>query len=170
MKKILMSLSVGVGLLFLIGCAPSERQEGAEATMQEASGWPLLDGSGSSLELESLQGRVVLLDFWATWCPPCKKELPELSSMYTEMKDKGVTLVGMTVDQGSKEQVAAAVAPFKLSYPTVLAGEAVQKHFGGIRAVPTKFLLDQKGNVVEKYVGLVSVEKLKADIEKLLVK
>ena len=178
MQKLIFRMLIVAGLsaLVLSGCTPPEQKEAATTSdgvstpaAIEARGWLLLDGTGRTLELEALKGRVVLLDFWATWCPPCKKELPELAALYTQMESQGVTLVGMTVDQGSAQDVAAAVAPFDLPYPVVLADEDAQKQFGGIRAVPTKFLLDKEGQVVEKYVGLVSIEKLKTDIEKLLV-
>ena len=129
---------------------------------------PNLANPGERLSLAAYKGQVVLLDFWATWCPPCKAELPALNRLYDKLKAKGFVMVGMTVDSGSEAEVAEAVRRFKLSYPVGLAGEDVQRAYGGIRAVPTKFLLDKKGGVAKQYLGVVPEQQLRADIEVLL--
>jgi glutathione peroxidase-family protein len=94
--------------------------------------------------------------------------LPALNRLYSDLKQKGFVIVGMTVDNGSAEQVAEAVRKFELLYPVGLAGEDVQRAYGGIRAVPTKFLLDKNGAVARQYLGVVPEQQLRADIESLL--
>lgn len=163
-------------LLFLAGCTPpaEEPPAGGAAPGTGAAGGAGSDfsipslGAPGQIALSSYKGQVVLLDFWATWCPPCRAELPGLNRLYQELSGKGFTLIGMTVDQDSQDEVAQAVGHFNLSYPVGLAGPEVQAAYGGIRAVPTKFLLDRNGNVRKHYVGMVREPELRADIEALL--
>jgi len=166
------AFGIMVLLLVAAGCAPQGPRMGemSEGRSYEASGFsiPSLGGSGGTIDLAEYEGQVVLLDFWATWCPPCRAELPALNRLYSELKDEGFVLIGMTVDKGSVEQVASAVERFNLRYPVGLADEQAQNAYGEIRAVPTKFLLDREGAVQQRYVGVVSEEQLKADIEALL--
>ena len=161
-------------LVLLAGCTPpglTPEKEPAVTTGGAAGAdfsIPNLATPGEQLSLASYKGQVVLLDFWATWCPPCRSELPELSQLYDDLKQKGFVIVGMTVDNGPADQVAEAVRRFELSYPVGLAGEGVQQAYGGIRAVPTKFLLDKKGAVARQYLGVVPEKQLRADVETLL--
>lgn len=158
----------------LAGCAQPREPEARKPLGAEAAGAasdftvPSLTGVEGDISLNAMKGHVILLDFWATWCPPCRAELPTLSRIYTDLRDRGFLLVGMTVDQGKAQNVAEAVGRFRLSYPTALAGPQVQAAYGGIRAVPTKFLIDKDGNVRKRYVGVVPEEELRADIEVLL--
>jgi len=177
MKKML--VLVAASAVLFAGCEPfmkhssrPPRSENKPAVKQSyaAKGFsiPSLDASGGTINLADYKGKVVLLDFWATWCPPCRSELPALNRMYDELKSKDFVLIGMTVDQGSIESVKKAVAKFNVTYPMGLAGADAQSAYGGIRAVPTKFLLDKNGDVKQRYVGVVSDTKLKAAIEQLL--
>jgi peroxiredoxin len=124
---------------------------------------PLLSGGGA-ITLSEQKGKVVLLDFWATWCPPCRYELPALNKMYQELKEQGFVVVGMTVDRGAPDSIKTAVDKFQLSYPLTLADEKVQDTFGGIRAVPTKFLINRKGEIAQTYLGVVPDRQLRDDV------
>ena len=161
-------------VLSIAGCSPRPAsREDRPALIEEtykASGFsiPALDGSGGNISLADYQGQVVLLDFWATWCPPCRVELPVLNKLHAEYKDRGFTVIGMTVDEGAAAEVQKAVSRFPLSYPVGLAGEEARAVYGGIRAVPTKFLLDREGNIRQHYEGVVPESVLRADVESLL--
>jgi thiol-disulfide isomerase/thioredoxin len=173
MKTLLLVLAVTLAVI-LAGCGPQQVIPGAPGAgapggSGAAAGFVIPSLADSSdISLAVYQGRVVLLDFWATWCPPCRSELPALDGLYRGANNRGFTIIGMTVDQGSREEVSAAVKRFNLSYPVGLAGPDVQASYGGIRAVPTKFLLDKKGNVYKRYLGVVPEGELRADIETLL--
>ena len=179
MKNLFVCASVLLSVVLFSGCRPpaapevAEAETAAPAAPQQAQPSkdfeiPSLAADGGVISLASYKGQVVLLDFWATWCPPCRYELPSLKELYGELKDRGFVLIGMTVDQGSMEKVRADVAKFELTYPAGLAGPEVQAAYGGIRAVPTKFLLGQDGQVIETFVGLVPEAELRANIEQAL--
>lgn len=173
LKWMFLSLAVAVGFT---GCRPpdrtraSARPSAAEAKSYEVGNVaaPNLFTPAEQVSLEALRGKVVLVDFWATWCPPCRSELPMLNKLYSEYSGRGLEIIGMTVDQGDPKAIAHKVAQLGLRYPAVLAGPEVQQTFGGIRVVPTKFLLDKEGKVRKFYQGVVSEKDLRDDIESLL--
>ena len=160
--------------VLLAGCVPRAVPPAREGVVppesHAAPGFsvPALAGSSGSLSLTAYAGQVVLLDFWATWCPACRWELPSLDRMYGALKDKGFALIGMAVDEAPRDRLAEAVRHFDVSFPVGWASPEVQAAYGGIRAVPTKFLLDRRGGLRKAYRGVVPPEELRADIEALL--
>ena len=164
-----------ISLVVLSGCKPASKGKAeplqpkdSESVAAIGFSIPAIGGGSGNIDLSAYKGQVVLLDFWATWCPPCRSELGTLDKMYKDLKDKGFVLIGMTVDDGSVAEVAQAVSQFSLSYPVGWAGPEVQQAYGGIRAVPTKFLLDKNGAVQKRYVGVAPEEQIRADIATLL--
>jgi len=128
---------------------------------------------GEVLKLSDLKGKVVLVDFWATWCAPCRKGIPDLVELKKEFKDKGVEIVGISVDALTRGGVTAAdVIPFmetyKINYPIVRGDQLVINAFGGIQSIPTSFLIDKEGRVIVKYEQLVSKETYVENINKIL--
>lgn len=159
--------------VLLGGCHPiqlPEKETGEQPETAKAITFtiPALNQEQQEIDLAAFNGQVVLLDFLASWDLPCQSELPALDALYKDLKDKGFALVGLTVDKGTIEEIGGAVARLELVFPVGLAGEDIQAKYGGIRAIPTKFLLDKKGIVRQKYVGVVSDRQLRADIESLL--
>jgi len=116
---------------------------------------------GAPVDADSLRGRVVLVNFWATWCLPCRAEMPALESMYQRHRDAGFVIVGLAVDQAATEKVAAFVRERGITYPIVHVGREAERAFGGLRGYPTSFLLDRSGrvrHVVQGPIGAVSLE------------
>lgn len=116
---------------------------------------------GAIVDADSLRGRVVLVNFWATWCLPCRVEMPALESMYQRHRDAGFVIVGLAVDQAATEKVAAFVREREVTYPIVHVGREAERAFGGVRGYPTSFLLDRSGrvrHVVQGPIGVVSLE------------
>ncbi len=116
---------------------------------------------GAPVDADSLRGRVVLVNFWATWCLPCRAEMPALESMYQRHRDAGFVIVGLAVDQAATEKVAAFVRERGITYPIVHVGREAERAFGGLRGYPTSFLLDRTGrvrHVVQGPIGAVSLE------------
>ena len=129
-----------------------------------------VEASGKMLSLSSYSGKVVILDFWATWCPPCRKGIPDLIELKKKFKDK-IEIIGLSVDEMSrntKSKVVPFIKEYGINYPIVYADMKVVQGYGGINSIPTSFIIDKKGNVVQKHVGLVPKKTLEQEINKAL--
>lgn len=120
-----------------------------------------------SFRLSSLRGRVVVLNFWATWCEPCRAEIPELNAMQKELGEKGLTIVGAAWDD-TREGVKEFQNDIKQEYTLLTGGEAVQDKFGGIPSLPTTYIIDRDGNIRDKIIGARDREVFEAVIKPLL--
>lgn len=120
------------------------------------------------INLSDLKGNVVLLNFWATWCMPCRIEIPSLIELNNKYKDKKVKIIGISVDQGGKELVKNFIDKEKITYPVTMYDYNSMKIFGDIVAVPTSFLLDSEGKIARKYPGFYMKSSFENEIEKLL--
>ncbi|NCC49845.1 MAG: TlpA family protein disulfide reductase [Spartobacteria bacterium] len=177
MKMLLASVVIAGFVLLGAGCRPAPSTTGQDggavpggAAGQEISfSIPSLTSEGQ-INSSEYAGKVMLLDFWATWCPPCRSELPELNALSKEMEEKNVVIIGMTLDEGSREKVAANVAALGIAYPVGNALDYVKTSpaFREIRAIPTKYLVKDGAIVGGPYQGVVPIDQLKADIARLL--
>src|SRR5262250_11822 len=111
------------------------------------------DVNGQELSLEAYKGKVVLLNFWATWCGPCRAEIPGLIRIQEVYKDR-LQIIGMDVDDDNPEQLRAFVKDQGINYPVAMTSDPVRLAYGGIAALPTLFVINQDGKVVQKHVGL----------------
>jgi cytochrome c biogenesis protein CcmG/thiol:disulfide interchange protein DsbE len=116
----------------------------------------------------TLQGKVVLVNFWATWCPPCRKEIPSLVKLQEKYRDKGFAVVGVSMDEGGSKLVAKFLDKQKVSYPVIIGDAELARGFGGVIGVPASFLVDRKGELIRRYDGFASEDELQEEIEKLL--
>lgn len=123
---------------------------------------------GAPVTLASFKGKVVVLDFWATWCPPCREEIPGFIKLYNDYKAKGVVVVGVSVDRGGAGLVKEFMAKNGINYPSLMADAAVQQAYGGIRSIPTTFVIDRNGNIQKKFVGGHDMSEFEAVIKPLL--
>ncbi len=123
---------------------------------------------GNIIDSRQLRGKVVLVNFWATWCPPCRKEIPYLKKLQEEFGEKGLVVLGISIDQGGSRVVKKFIKRSKIDYPVVIADQNVLVQFGGVRGVPTTFLLDRTGRKQRTYTGYTSYKILRRDVEKLL--
>lgn len=120
-----------------------------------------------TISKSSLQGKVVLLSFWATWCPPCIREIPVLTKIQEDFLERGFEVLGMNVDTDDFVKAEQAVSHFKVKYTLALADKDIQKKYS-VNGIPYKVLLDREGNVRATYRGNVSEEQLRSDIQKWL--
>ena len=123
---------------------------------------------GKNVSLADFRGKVVILDFWATWCPPCIREIPDFIELYEQYKDKGFAMLGISLDQAGISVVKSFAERFKINYPIMMTDGRVDKAYGGITSIPTTFVIDPEGNIRKKHVGYVSKDVFEAEIKTLL--
>ncbi len=123
---------------------------------------------GADVDSKSFEGKTLLVTFFATWCPPCRQEIPTLIQLQNEYGPKGFSVIGLSVDEGGPKVVAQLVEQEKINYPVLMANRKTAKGFGGIAGIPTSFLVNAKGNVVKKYPGFVPHDLLERDIKAIL--
>jgi cytochrome c biogenesis protein CcmG/thiol:disulfide interchange protein DsbE len=136
----------------------------APAQDRKAADFKLTTADGSVVELSKLKGKVVLVNFWATWCGPCLREIPDFIEVYKKYKSQGFEIVGIALDEEGFDLVTPFVKKYKIPYPVVLGTGKTVNEYGGSEFIPTSFLIDRKGMIVDEHVGLMK----KADLEKKL--
>jgi cytochrome c biogenesis protein CcmG/thiol:disulfide interchange protein DsbE len=133
-----------------------------------APAWSVSTLDGARLTSDSLRGQVVLVNFWATWCFPCRAEMPLLEAMHKRHRDAGFTIVGFSVDREDADVVRSFVEERSISYPIAIVGAAEERAFGGIRGYPTSFLLDRGGTVRHAVIGPLAPATLELAVRRLL--
>ena len=124
--------------------------------------------TGAPLDADSLRGRVVLVNFWATWCLPCRAEMPLLEQMHRRHREAGLTIVGLAVDRASTASVAEFVRDRGVTYPIAHVSPSAERVFGGVRGYPTSFLLDRTGRIRHTVIGPIGPLSLEPAVRRLL--
>lgn len=169
MKRKWVHTALVLTLLFsLVGCA-NTGGPGVNAAQvnSPAPDFTLNDLSGKSVSLSHFKGKVIILDFWATWCPPCRREIPHFVDLYARHKSKGLVIVGVALDDEGAKVVRPFVEEFKINYPIVLGTQEVQKAYGGIQGIPTTYIIDKAGKIVTSFVGYTEVGVIEKRIQTL---
>ncbi len=148
------------------GAGPAEAGE-TEAVRKTAPDFTLSDVNGRTLQLSALRGKVVLVDFWATWCGPCRSEIPSFGQLYSAYKSKGFEIIGIDVDE-NPGTVRSFMGQNGVPYPVAVGNARVYQAYGGIRGIPTTFLIDKKGRIAQTYVGAYGKDVFEKEILKLL--
>jgi thiol-disulfide isomerase/thioredoxin len=145
--------------------AGSAPQSASLPVLGPSPAWSLTDLDGKPVGSEALRGKVVVVDFWATWCGPCVQEIPGYIELQKKHGERGLVVVGLSIDRKGE----AAVRPFAkrlgVNYPLALATPEVAEAFGGIEVVPTTILIDREGRVRHRKTGAMET----ADYEKLIL-
>ena len=136
--------------------------------LQAAPTWALVDLAGKPVTSESLKGKVVIVDFWATWCGPCRAAIPHLMELHKTYKDKGFEVVGVSLDQQGPAVVQSFVNQHEIHYTIAMGNQKIVSDFGGVRGIPTAFIISQDGKIYRKIVGLVPREQYEKDVIALL--
>ena len=126
-----------------------------------------LDGKPAGLA--DYKGKVAVVDFWATWCKPCVKSMPEMMKLHEKYGAKGFTVIGVSIDEDGAKSVRPFLEKRKITYPIVLDGSKAWKAWG-VRAIPAVFLVDKEGNIVRQWTGNADKKELERAIEELISK
>ena len=182
-------ISLVIGLLAIAaGCekstsstAKSNRTAGTAAAVVHSLGpaptVSFQNLNGQTVNLAQYHGKVVLVNFWATWCEPCKSEIPELIQLQDKFGNRNFTVLGIAMDQEGKSVVAPFVAKpqfqvgekkVAMDYPIVLGNSNVETKFGGLLGLPTSYLISQNGQIVKKVIGMIDAQSMGNLIQKLL--
>lgn len=121
-----------------------------------------------TVKLSDLKGKVVLINFWATWCPPCKIEIPSFVDIYSKANKSKFELVGVSVDNTGADSVKQFINNSSINYPVTMTTQDISSKFDPIIAVPTSYLLDRNGKIVKKYSGLYMKSTFENDIKELI--
>jgi peroxiredoxin len=141
----------------------------AEKDRKPAPEFALKDADGKTVHLADYKGKVVLLDFWATWCAPCKIEIPWFMEFEQQLKDRGFAVVGVSMDEDGWSAVKPYLQEMKVNYRILLGNEQVGAIYGGVDSLPTTFLIDRQGKIASVHIGLDrGKEDFKNDIVRLL--
>lgn len=148
------------------------RRKGPPVPRLTASGvapdFSLASLDGKNVRLSDLRGKAVLLNFWATWCGPCKVEMPWFVDLQNQYGAKGLQIVGVAMDDASKEDIGKFAKTMGVNYPILIGTEAVGDQYGGVPALPETFVIGRDGKLVDKIIGLKGKAEIEEDIKKAL--
>ncbi len=163
-KRWLLPLAGGAVLVYFLSAVPEERAA-AKPAASAAPAFVLPDLQGKPVALDSFRGRPTLLNFWATWCPPCRAEMPDLESL-SEAKDDCLTVVGIAIGSGGTEEVGAFVREHALRYPMLIGNDQIAADYH-VRTIPRSVLLDSKGNEAAHWDGPIDRNAVRAAMHAL---
>ncbi|MBI4652541.1 redoxin domain-containing protein [Candidatus Desantisbacteria bacterium] len=121
-----------------------------------------------NVSLSSFDGKVIILNFWATWCPPCQAEIPDFIELYSMYKNSGVVIIGVAMDGDGGDVVKSFAEQKKINYPILLGNDNIGELYGGIRGIPTTFIINKQREIVETFVGLRDMRTFEHAIRKNL--
>lgn len=149
----------------LLSCA-------SEPPANKAPQFVLQTLDGENFDSAQLKNRILVVDFWATWCKPCIQEMPNYNALYRRLKSEKFEMLGVTLASGDAKTVKNFIQNIEIAYPIFMGNDKVAADFGGIVAFPTTFIIDQDWNIVKKYVGggKVKIDEIEIIVEALLKK
>jgi peroxiredoxin len=145
----------------------AERSSSCDATGTATYDFVLKDQHNVPVKMAEYKGKVAIVNFWATWCGPCKIEIPDFVTLYSQYKDKGLVIVGISVDD-SPEQLQAFMKEYKMNYPVLQMTPDVESAWGPFYGYPTSFVVARDGSICRKHIGPATKEQFEKEIKTLL--
>jgi cytochrome c biogenesis protein CcmG/thiol:disulfide interchange protein DsbE len=169
-RTLLASLGLAALLVCVDGCGSrlNEAHVRADKDRKAAPDFKLKDADGKTVQLSDYRGKVVVLNFWATWCGPCKVEIPWFISFEKQFKDQDFAVLGVAMDDDGWKSVTPYVNDRKINYRVVMGDEETAAIFGSVDSLPTTFVIDRDGKIASVHIGLVSKATYQDEITKLL--
>jgi cytochrome c biogenesis protein CcmG, thiol:disulfide interchange protein DsbE len=161
-------LAVVLVLLWQRAAPQAAAALGLSTSGEPAPAFSLATLDGTPIDLDELRGQVVLVNFWASWCPPCRIEMPGFERVYRQRKDDGFVIVGIATDRHAESAIRAFVADHEITYPIALATQQVVRDYGGISSLPESFLLDREGRIRHRVIGYFAETALRAAVDRML--
>lgn len=160
--KIIQAIISGALFLFL-----SSKGGLPQQNYGAAPDFKISDLEGKIHTLRDYRGKILLINFWATWCPPCRNEIPDFIEVYAAEKNNGLAILGLSVDDLSTSELLSFVRRFKINYPVALATQEIIRQFRPGQFIPTTFFIDKNGQIRHKHVGLLDKKTLLEYFRKL---
>jgi thiol-disulfide isomerase/thioredoxin len=161
------AISFTILLLVSMGCGQSSKPSTIPADAKKLN-MTLTDVNGNVINMRQHLGKVVIIDFWDTWCGPCKMEIPHFVDLYSQYKDKGLVIVGVAFGRNGVQAVKDMGSQLKINYVSTLFNEEAKAIFGAPNAIPTTYIIDQSGEIVDKVVGARDRSYFEGKIKSLL--
>lgn len=165
-KKHLIKLQLVAILLFSLFFSACQGNAGSS----KAPDFTLLDVNSKMVNLSDFKGKMVLINFFATYCPPCRAEIPDFIKLQDKYRDKGFVVVGISTDEDWRVVLPDFIKRKGMNYPVLIATSKVVKDYGNVYALPTSFLLDKEHNIIKKFTGMLSESELEPLIIEYLAK
>ncbi|HEV8335419.1 MAG TPA: TlpA disulfide reductase family protein [Candidatus Polarisedimenticolia bacterium] len=163
----LVALVAALGSFRCSGGATAPASPASSSSKEIRLNFSLPTPGGAPVDLKKFDGSIRVVDFWATWCPPCREAIPSLNALHRKYKEQGVNILGVSVDENPKV-LAAFDQEVHIEYTSLMSSRDAEEAFGGVAGLPTTFVLDRQGRVFQSYVGPVDRETLEGDIRSLL--
>lgn len=173
-KLTYLTLALTLSIVFMSACTKSEKlaAEPVKKTTVKADSpqinFAMTTLDGKEMQLSDLRGKVVIIDMWDTWCPPCRMEIPHFIELYSQYRDKGFEMIGIAFGREGADAVRKFVQTNGVNYTNALANAEIMSQFGEINSIPTTFVIDQNGKIYKKYVGYNAKAVFEKDIKALL--
>jgi thiol-disulfide isomerase/thioredoxin len=153
-----------LGVAILFGCAKTAEEKNPNPGFD----FDLPDLNGKIVSLQDFEGKVLVINFWATWCPPCEEEMPKLNQLAQKYKKSDLVVIGIALDKDSLDLVEPFVRKKGIEYKILRGNQEILRNLGDFSGVPTTLIVDQKGNIKKKYDGSFDEDDLEKSLKELL--